>query len=111
MTLKIGSERRSRLLRMRDGLGRHVGHTELSAEVLGEQFDGDFVGAGILLRQVLHGFNQQALAFEIAWVALPAARAPLRTRHSWNDENFSHQQLRGQSAQYNPASTLVPDYC
>jgi hypothetical protein len=47
---------------------RGVAHAEASTNMLGKQFDGAAIGDRIGLRQVLHGFHQQALAIHVTRV-------------------------------------------
>src|SRR4051812_16609911 len=68
---------------------RLVAHPEARAEMFGEQRYRRTIAARVALCQVLHRFDQQALAFEIPGVA-GAFVFLLHTRKMWNDEDLGH---------------------
>ena len=67
-----------------------VGHAETGAYVLGEQFDRRSIANWIGLRQILHGFDQQALPIHIPRVRIALAAARYFWRHR-NGKDFRHQ--------------------
>src|SRR5437588_12975478 len=58
--------------------------------MLGKEFDSATVALGIVLGQILHRLDQQALAFDVAIVALAAMRPPRLAGHHRDHEYLRH---------------------
>jgi hypothetical protein len=58
--------------------------------MLGEQLDGVAVTLGIVLRQIFHGLNQQALALDVAVVSLARMRTARLTGNHRDHEYLGH---------------------
>src|SRR5690348_16514087 len=65
-----------RVVTQSSGLQRRITHAKARAEVLGKQLDGGAVRPGIILRQVAHGFYQQALSLDVARVGMTLLARP-----------------------------------
>lgn len=69
---------------------RRIRHAKLCSKVLGKKLNGRFILYGIGLREVLHGFHQQALPFHIARIGATFPFATPRIRCYRNRKNFTH---------------------
>ena len=59
--------------------------------MLGKQFNGVPVAHGIHLRQIAHGFHQNALTIYVTWIRSPLAGFfPGNVGWNWDSKNFGH---------------------
>jgi hypothetical protein len=70
---------------------RRVGHTEARTHVLGEQFDRILIRDRIGLRQVFHGFDQQALAIDVAGIGGMLTPSAGNLRRDGDRKNLGHE--------------------
>jgi hypothetical protein len=61
--------------------------------MLGEQFNRGAVGDRIGLCQILHGFDQAALAVNVAGVRSAFSSFATEIRDYWNGKNFGHRKF------------------
>src|SRR5437660_2211931 len=73
---------------------RRVAHPEAGADVLGDQLNGGTVGERVGLGQILHGLDQQALAFYIARVGSAFASFPVDVGWNRDSKNLGHEVTR-----------------
>lgn len=78
-----------------DYLARTVGHAKTRAEMFGKEHHGIPVLRRILLRKILHGFNQHPLPFNIAGIGsfFPAAATTGWIGQYGNGKNLGHDKV------------------
>jgi hypothetical protein len=62
-----------------------IAHPELVPEVLRQQIYRILILFAVLLQQISHGLDNQALSFDIPWISQPGLSSP--TAWIWNDRN------------------------
>jgi hypothetical protein len=74
-------------------LQRRVAHAEARSYMLGEQLNSGAVGDRIGLCQILHGFDQAALAVNVAGIRSAFSSFATELRDYWNGKNFGHRKF------------------
>jgi hypothetical protein len=74
-------------------LQRRVAHAEARPYMLGEQLNRGAVGDRIGLCQILHGFDQAALAVNVAGIRSAFSSFATELRDYWNGKNFGHRKF------------------
>ena len=72
---------------------RRVAHSELGADMFGEEFKGGAIGFGIGLDEIAHGLHEQPLAFDVSRVGATFTLQVLRVGTARNYKHLGQNTL------------------
>jgi hypothetical protein len=83
----------ARVLEIRSGTlcERRIAHAKASAHVFRKPLDGWTINDRIGLGQILHSFDQQALAVDVSGIGGTFSTPASQFGRDWNRKNFSHE--------------------